>query len=67
VKLVDMLVHGPQSTNVIDLIGDGGSMTTIRQSEAITSHIAEIGPHNRCEPSIYECRSMVGNHCEAKR
>jgi hypothetical protein len=30
VKLADMLVHGPKSTNGIDLIGNGISMTMIR-------------------------------------
>jgi hypothetical protein len=29
-KLADMIVHGPQSTHVIDLIGNGRSMTRIR-------------------------------------
>jgi hypothetical protein len=54
VKLANILVHGLQSTNVVDLVGDGRSTTMIRLSQASTFQIADIGPHNRCEPSICE-------------
>jgi hypothetical protein len=35
VNLVDLLVHGPQSIHVIDLVGDGRSMTRIRGQQEI--------------------------------
>jgi hypothetical protein len=60
VKLVDMLIHGPKSTNVIDLIGDGRSTAAIRQIWTSTSQISKIGPRNHRESLIYEQRSMVG-------
>jgi hypothetical protein len=65
---MELLVHGPESTNVIDIVrveDGGGSTPTIRKIQVSTFQIVDIGPHNYCESSICEQRSMVGNHCGA--
>jgi hypothetical protein len=57
VNLADLLVHGPQSTHIIDLIGDGRSMTRIRLESS--EHFSDC---ERWDPAItVNHRSMNGD------